>query len=134
MEFRILFWKVLSQEGVGYLGTFDPKMVMDFHAWCVDENGLIHDYPDHQLIQGKYGTCDLVRRPWDVNVVIMAMPHIEKLTKDEFFDKNKHVSTEQFLFTIKNNTFPKDNYYPRAKLLHDSDPTRFALVLGSLGY
>ena len=33
--------------------TFDPKMVMDFHAWCVDENGLTHDYPDDQLIQGK---------------------------------------------------------------------------------
>ena len=114
--------------------TFDPKMVMDFHAWCVDENGLIHDYPDHQLIQGQYGTRDVVRRPWDVNIVIAAMPHIEHMTKVEFFDKNKHVSTEQFLFMIKNNTFPKDNCYPRAKLLRDSDPSRFALVLGSLGY
>ena len=114
--------------------TFDPMMVMDFHAWCVDENGLIHDYPDHQLIQGQYGTRDVVRRPWDVKVVIAAMPHIEQMTKVEFFDKNKHVSTEQFLFMIKNNTFPKDNCYPRAKLLRDSDPSRFALVLGSLGY
>ena len=114
--------------------TFDPMMVMDFHAWCVDENGLIHDYPDHQLIQGQYGTRDVVRRPWDVNIVIAAMPHIEHMTKVEFFDKNKHVSTEQFLFMIKNNTFPKDNCYPRAKLLRDSDPSRFALVLGSLGY
>ena len=114
--------------------TFDPMMVMDFHAWCVDENGLIHDYPDHQLIQGQYGTRDVVRRPWDVNIVIAAMPHIEHMTKVEFFDKNKHVSTEQFLFMIKNNTFPKDNCYPRAKLLRDSDPTRYALVLGSLGY
>ena len=114
--------------------SFDPKMVMDFHAWCVDENGLIHDYPDHQLIQGQYGTRDVVRRPWDVKVVIAAMPHIEQMTKAEFFDKNKHVSTEQFLFMIKNNTFPKDNCYPRAKLLRDSEPSRFALVLGSLGY
>ncbi len=113
---------------------FDPKMVMDFHAWCVDENGLIHDYPDHQLIQGKYGTHDVVRRPWDMRVVIAAMPHIEQMTKVEFFDKNKHVSTDQLLFMIKNNTFPKDNCYPCAKLLRDSDPSRFALVLGSLGY
>ncbi len=60
--------------------TLDPKMVMDFHAWCVDENGLIHDYPAHQLIQGKYGTHDLVRRPWDVNAVIAAIPHIELMT------------------------------------------------------
>ena len=58
--------------------TFDPNMVMDFHAWCVDENSLILDNPDHQLTQGKYGTRDLVRCPWDVNVVIMAMPHIEQ--------------------------------------------------------
>ena len=114
--------------------SFDPKMVMDFHAWCVDDYGLIHDYPDHQLIQGQYGTRDVVRRPWDVKVVIAAMPHIEQMTKVEFFDKNKHVSTEQLLFMIKNNTFPKDNCYPRAKLLRDSDPSRFALVLGSLGY
>ena len=113
---------------------FDPKMVMDFHAWCVDDYGLIHDYPDHQLIEGQYGTRDVVRRPWDVKVVIAAMPHIEQMTKAEFFDKNKHVSTEQFLFMIKNNTFPKDNCYPRAKLLRDSEPSRFALVLGSLGY
>ena len=58
----------------------------------------------------------------------------EKLTKDEFFDKNKHVSTEQVLSMIKNNTFPQDNCYPYAKLLRDSDPMRYALVLGSLGY
>ncbi len=64
----------------------------------------------------------------------MALPHIEQMTKDEFFDKNKHVSTEQYLFMIENNTLPKDNCYPRAKLLRDSDPSCFALVLGSLGY
>ena len=44
------------------------------------------------------------------------------------------ILTEQLLFMIKNNTFPKDNCYPRAKLLRDSEPSRFALVLGSLGY
>jgi hypothetical protein len=114
--------------------TFDPKMVMDFHAWCVDEKGIVHDYSDHKLIKVSRPTCDVIRRPWDVNVVIAALPHIEKWAKDKFFDKNKHVSTEKFLSMIKTNTFPEDNCYACKKLLHDSDPSQFALVLGSLGY
>ena len=35
---------------------------------------------------------------------------------------------------IENGTFPVNHCYARAKILRDSDPTRFALVLGSLGY
>jgi hypothetical protein len=62
------------------------------------------------------------------------LPYIEKLTRENFFDKNKHVSSLQFLQMIENSTFPVNQCYARAKLLRDSDPTRFALVLGSLGY
>jgi len=114
--------------------TFDPRMTMDFHAWCVDEKGMVHDYPDNQLIRGKYWTCHVVRRPWDANLIVKALPHIEKRSKDLFFDKNTHVSLEQFLSMIEDNTFPQSHCYPRAKILRDSDPSRFALVLGSLGY
>ena len=32
------------------------------------------------------------------------------------------MTREQFLHAIKNNTFPSDNCYPRAKILRDSDP------------
>ncbi len=50
--------------------TFNPTMSMDFHAWCVDERGVVHDYPPDQLIKGNHWTGDVVRRPWDVNVVV----------------------------------------------------------------
>jgi hypothetical protein len=114
--------------------TFNPTMSTDFHAWCVDERGVVHDYPPDQLIKGNHWTGDVVRRPWDVNVVVEALPYIEKLTREKFFDKNKHVSSVQFLQMIENSTFPVNHCYARAKILRDSDPTRFALVLGSLGY
>ena len=44
------------------------------------------------------------------------------------------MSSVQFLQMIENSTFPVNHCYARAKILRDSDPTRFALVLGSLGY
>ena len=44
------------------------------------------------------------------------------------------MSSVQLLEMIENNTFPVKQCYARAKLLRDSDPSRFALVLGSLGY
>ena len=50
--------------------TFNPMMSTDFHAWCVNERGVIHDYPPDQLIKGNHWTGDVVRRPWDVNVVV----------------------------------------------------------------
>ena len=34
--------------------TFNTTMSMDFHAWCVDERGVIHDYPPDQLIKGNH--------------------------------------------------------------------------------
>jgi hypothetical protein len=73
-----------------------------------------------------------VKRPWDVSVVVQALHHLEKWTNEQFFDKYPHVSTEQFLHTVKNNTFPSNNCYAREKILRDSDPSKYALVLGSL--
>jgi len=66
--------------------------------------------------------------------MVEALPYIEKLTQDNFFDKNKHVSSVHLLQMIENNTFPVKQCYARAKILRDSDPSRFALVLSSLGY
>lgn len=113
---------------------FDPGMVTDFHAWCVDEKGIVHDYPDDQLEKGTYCTPLLVRRPWDVTMIVKALPHIEKLTQEIFFDKNAHLSNAELLIMIENNTFPEGHAYARAKVLRDSRPDRYALVLGSLGY
>jgi hypothetical protein len=66
--------------------------------------------------------------------MVEALPYIKKLTQENFFDKNKHVSSVHLLQMIENNTFPEKQCYTRAKILCDSDPSQFALVLGSLGY
>ena len=87
-----------------------------------------------ELALSENWTKDIVRRPWDVSVVVQALPHLDKWSKEQFFDKNPHMTREQFLHAIKNNTFPSDNCYPHAKILRDSDPSKYALVLGSLGF
>jgi hypothetical protein len=96
-------------------------MVMDCHVWCVDEKSVVHDYPDEQLIKGDHWTSDVMRSSRDLNPVIKALPNIEKLSKDKFFDENKRVSTEPFLSMIVNNTITVRNCYACAKLFHDSD-------------
>ncbi len=63
-----------------------------------------------------------------------ALSYIEKLTQEIFFEKNKHVSSVHLLQMIENNTFPVKHCYARAKILCDSDPSWFALVLGLLWY
>ncbi len=44
------------------------------------------------------------------------------------------MSSVHLLQMIENNTFPVNQCYARAKVLCDSDPSQFALVLGLLGY
>lgn len=61
--------------------------------------------------------------PWDAHRVVKALPHIEKLGKDHLYDKNIQVSSEQFLFMIKNKAFPGSNCYAHAMILRDSDPS-----------
>lgn len=131
---RIMLDSLIPGGGWAPRNKFDPKMITDFHAWCVDEKGMVHDYPDDQLIKGNHAMKHVVRRPWDVTVVVEALPHIEKLTQEQFFDKNRHLSSTQLLKMLENNTFPINHCYARAKILRDSSPNRFALVLGSLGY
>ena len=76
-------------------------MITDHHAWCVDEKGNVNAYPDNQLISGKYGATQVVRRPWDAHLVVQALLFIEKLNQDIFFDKNTHVLQDEFEFRLK---------------------------------
>lgn len=55
-------------------------------------------------------------------------------SQEQFFDNNPHTSNAQHLKMIENNTFPVNHCYARAKILCDSSPVHFALVIGSLGY
>ena len=114
--------------------SFDKNMVMDHHAWCVDEEGNVCDYPDDQNQHGDHATSNIVRRPWDAYMVAEALPHIDKLCQETFLGLYPDTSSEQWIQMIHSNTFPKHNCTARAKILRDSQPEKYALVIGSLGY
>ena len=67
--------------------SFDPNMRTDQHAWCVYEKGNVYNYPDNQLISGKYGTIQVIRRPWVAYLVAQTLLFIEKLNIGVFFIK-----------------------------------------------
>ena len=114
--------------------SFDKNMVMDLHAWCVDEEGNVCDYPDEQNKHGAHSTANIVRRPWDARMVAEALPHFDKHCQEEFLDRHPHTSREEWIQMIHSNTFPPGNCFGRAKILRDSNPEKYALVIGSLGY
>lgn len=113
---------------------FDKNMVRDLHAWCIDDLGNVCDYPDDQNQHGDYSTMNIVRRPWDAYMVAEALPYIDKHYKKEFFDRHPNTSNEEWIQKIQSNKFPLRNCFARAKILRDSQPKKYALVIGSLGY
>lgn len=108
----------------------NPNMIKqgDFHAWCVDEAGNVVDLPDEMLKYGKYQTDEIVRRGWDAHLVAYHLPELNHLS-EKAFNKSKEELMELGLglglgFYM----------YERARLIRDSNPMKYALVVGSLGY
>jgi hypothetical protein len=113
------------------------KCVTDFHAWCVDEKKLIHDYPISQNgRETEHWTETVIRRPWDVEHVIKAFPEIKRLWENSihYIKLVKPLTLQEKLSKIANNTFPQGQCFDRALAIRDSDPKRFSLVIGSLGF
>ena len=113
---------------------FDRRQICDYHAWCVDERGNICDYPIDQVQYGERSTKDVVHRPWDACVMAEALPEIDKLNDLAFFNKYPDIPMSMWLEMINKDEFPPQNCYARAKILRDSNPEKYALVIGSLGY
>ena len=113
----------------------------DYHAWCIDDQGTICDYTDEQLMKDvEFGTRDIVRRPFTAHDIAKWL-----LTCDETYDAFLQRHCAEFGGDVENakaillaiiNTplFPRKNCYIRAKLLHESDPKKYSLVIGSLGF
>lgn len=116
---------------------FHPDMIEEgnFHAWCVDTAGNVVDFPDEMLKHGKYQTDEIVRRAWDVRLVAFHLPELERRSlefrKDPF---RRSMSKEEFEKMAWKNTLPLYFKYERAKAIRDSNPEKYALVVGSLGY
>jgi hypothetical protein len=113
----------------------------DYHAWCVNDQGTICDYSDEQLMKdSEFGTRDIVRRPFTAHDIAKWL-----LTCDETYDTKLQGLCAEFggevenakamlLAIIDTPLFPPKNCYLRAKLLHESNPKKYSLVIGSLGF
>ena len=77
---------------------------------------------------------DIVRRPWDARMVVEALAEIDKLNDLAFFNHFPDVPRSTWLEKINKDEFPPKSCYARAKILRDSNPEKYALVIGSLGY
>ena len=127
---------VTWEEGMEWNAGNLNKM-MDYHAWCVDENNEVHDYPISQLAVGyEFKTDKVVRRPFDVNHVMKSLPEIMQILDClvPYIEEVKPLSLDEKIEKIKNNTFPLNQCLPRAMALRDSNPRKFAVVIGSLGF
>lgn len=121
---------------------FEDSIVCgDYHAWVVDRKNVVHDYPTEQLQVGLFATDDIVRRPWDVSLVSVALPKVMSgvesdpiLISHGVGKDNCKYSSKQLLGFISGGEFPQWMCYRRAEILRDSNPNEYSLVLGSLGY
>ena len=109
---------------------------VDYHAWCVDENNNVCDYPDEDLITGSQELCEgaqIVRHPWEDRLVSEIQPQLEAQFTS-FFKNNQHLTMTKVFQFIDVNAFPTKYCYVRAKILHDSNPSKYSIVIGSIGY
>ena len=116
----------------------DPRCVYlfrDLHVWCIDEQNNILDYPIEE-IYSKYWTENVIYRPFDAEHVSLIYKDVIEYAKqsDQYLDEICHMTEEEKLQAIDNNTFPKKCCIWRAKALRDRDPRRYSIVIGSLGF
>jgi len=113
----------------------------DYHAWCIDDQGRVCDYTDEEIMMDlELGTCDIVRRPFTAHDIAKWLITCDK-TYDDYLQAHCAINggdVEQaktiLAALIKTPYFPCKNCYIRAKLLHESNPRKYSLVIGSLGF
>ena len=113
----------------------------DYHAWCIDDQGRVCDYTDEELMKDvELGTRDIIRRPFTAHDIAKWLITCDK-TYDTFlqglcaeYGGNVGNAKVALMSIINTPLFPRKNCYIRAKLLHESDPKKYSLVIGSLGF
>ena len=118
------------------IGPGNPTSELDYHTWCVDEKCIVCDYPIEQLtdeINDTIATSNLIYRQWSAHMIVEWLPKLDKIY-DRFMKDNSHTTMELLLESIDNNEFQTYNCYICAKLLHLSNPKKYALIIGSLGF
>jgi hypothetical protein len=108
----------------------------DWHVWLEDDSGNIFDYPDSELCIGcDKKTDQVVRKEWRKDLVQKIKPRIMAMADGVIadLDKSGH-DASTVLSAINAGTFPRDRAHVRAKVLYDSDPTKYKIIIGSLGF
>ena len=125
---------------LAFSGPGNSLNMDDYHAWCVDRHGLVHDYaPEILMLNAERGTTDIVREPFPGDISARLV-HCNK-TYDAYlqgmtaeFGGDIEDAKKALLSIIHTPLFPPKNCYIRAKLLYESDPQEYSLVFGSLGF
>ena len=128
-------------DDIAFSGPGNSLNKDDYHAWCIDEQGLVCDYTDEQLMDDlEFRTHDIVRRPFTAHAIAKWLLTCDKTYYaflqglcDEFGGDVGNAKVA-LLSIINTPLFPPKNCYVRAKLLHESDPKKYSLVIGSLGF
>lgn len=127
-------------DDLAFSGPGNSLGMDDYHAWCIDKQGVVHDYDPKILMKNvKYGTTDIVREPFPGDISARLV-HCNK-TYDAYlqgmtaeFGGDIEDAKKALLSIIHTPLFPPKNCYIRAKLLYESDPQEYSLVFGSLGF
>jgi hypothetical protein len=113
----------------------------DYHAWCIDKQGVVHDYhPEILKLKVKCGTTDIVRKPFTGEILSEKLVHFEQIYDACLqgmiaeYGGTIEDAKKILLAIIHTPLFPRKNCYIRAKLLFESDPQKYSLVIGSLGF
>ena len=95
------------------------------------------DYPIEDIVS-EYWSNNVIYRPFEFDA-----EHVSLIYKDvieyakqshQYIDEIRHMTEEEKLNAIENNTFLKKCCIWRAKALRDRDPTQYSMVIGSLGF
>jgi hypothetical protein len=110
----------------------------DYHVWCIDkeDEDRIMDYPDNQLAPFcPRRTNRLVRQAWprELDEGIRPRLEVESQLRIELLI-NEWGSREALMTAIQNNNFPLQHCLCRAYLIHNSNPSRYEVVIGAFGF
>lgn len=132
---KCLLDEFITLEGNSRVDSWAISKVMEYHAWCVDEKNNVYDYPINQ-IKSNFWTDKVVRRPFDVEHVVKAYPFLRDFRKTlaSYRSSVESLSQNEKMIMIANDTFPVNQSLERALTLYESNPRKFAVVIGSLGF
>jgi len=106
--------------------TFLPGM-LDFHCWCEDNSGVVYDFtPEELSATSTRGTLTIQRKPFNK----MLSEQVAQWCRQRY--PRDVLQIEAGLCKVSD--WETGYCYPRSLTLHLSNPTKFKIVYGSLGF